>query len=61
MSADIELIIAKVQLSAKIAQIALACPGCRGPVNKEIEDFKISHQVGGHSLLSATNDRGMSN
>ena len=40
MSADIESIIAKVQLGAKIAQIALACPTCKGSVTKEIQDFK---------------------
>ena len=60
----IEAIIAKVQLSAKIAQIALACPTCQGPVNKEIQDFKNKncHQEGGHSLLPATNEsRGVIN
>jgi hypothetical protein len=39
-------IIAKVQLGTKIAQIALACPTCEGPVKKEIREFKNCHQEG---------------
>jgi hypothetical protein len=50
-------IIAKVELWTKIAQIALKCPICCGSVNKEIEDFKISHQGGGRSSLPAMNDK----
>jgi hypothetical protein len=56
----IESMIAKVQLSAKIAQIALACPTCQGPVNKEIQEFKnrnVSHQGGGRSSFAAMNDK----
>jgi hypothetical protein len=55
----IESMIAKVQLSAKIAQIALACPSCQGPVNKEIQVFKnrnVSHQGGGRSSFAAMNE-----
>jgi hypothetical protein len=54
----IEEIIAKVQLSAKIVQIALACPTCHGPVNKEIQEFrsKNCHQDGGRSSLPAMNE-----
>jgi hypothetical protein len=51
--------IAKIELSAKIAQIALACPSCNGPVNKEIQEFKSKnyHQGGGRSSLPAMNDK----
>jgi hypothetical protein len=49
-------IIAKVQLGTKIAQIALACPTCQGPVNKEIQEFKNCHQEGGRPSLPAMND-----
>jgi hypothetical protein len=52
----IDAITAKVQLGTKIAQIALACPTCSGPVNKEIQNFKNNHQEGGHSLFPATNE-----
>jgi hypothetical protein len=57
---SMEEMIAKVELSAEIARIALACPTCRGPVNKKIQNFKDSHQGGGHSSLQATNDIGVS-
>jgi hypothetical protein len=54
----IEAIIAKVQLSAKIAQIALGCQACRETVKELIQKWqnRSSHQEGGHSLLSATNE-----
>jgi hypothetical protein len=66
-NSSIREMIAKTELSAKIAQIALACPSCNGPVNKEIQEYQNNHNqqnnnngfgpIRGHSSLPATNER----
>jgi hypothetical protein len=48
---SIDEIIAKVELSAEIARIALACPSCQGSVRKLIHKRR-AHQVGGQSTDS---------
>jgi hypothetical protein len=59
---SVKEMIAKVELSAEIARIALACPTCKGHASKAIERFKNQSKNqnqcaadGGHSLLPATN------
>ena len=63
---SIASMIAKVELSAEIAQIALACHNCNRPVNNAINRFKNRNRnqnqnknvnpVRGHSSLEATNE-----
>jgi hypothetical protein len=57
--ATLDEMIAKVGLGTRIAKIALACPTCQGPANKEIQEFKnqnSSHQGGGRSSFAPMND-----
>jgi TolA-binding protein len=47
--------IAKTELSAKIAQIALSCNSCNGPVRNAIQEYQNNHNHN-HNLSQQNNN-----